>query len=129
MDTAPPSSFDPPEPVGWPFPWRGLCGGGIFIALAASPVGVWIGMVSLWAWLICGLPFALVGEMLGAGQAATLVGPAVLVLLAVCVSIHAIVGARERQARALLMNKLTLFILLVAGMTLSVFRFNEAWPY
>ncbi|QTC91683.1 hypothetical protein [Brevundimonas goettingensis] len=129
MDSAKPSSFSGPEPIGWPFPWWGLFGGGVFIALAASPVGAWIGIISVWAWLMCGVPFAIVGELVGAGPAATIAGPAVLVLLSIGVSIHAIVRARERQVRGLLMNKLALFILLVTGMTVSVFTFGNAWPY
>jgi len=117
---------------GWPFPWWGLLGGGVFLGAMFTPLGGIMGVVAGFGLAMLSAPVLMIAAAIGAGDAAPMAATiflGFLVLLGIGKLVMDIVRAPDRRSRSLLMNRLTLFVLLTAGLVVSLFALQDAWRY
>jgi hypothetical protein len=125
-------SMRSPEPVGWPFPWWGLLCGGVFLAAMFTPLGGFMGVIAGFGLALLAMPFFAIGALIGgdgAGPLSALIGLSGLVMLGIGKLAVDIARAPDRRARSLLMNRLALFLLSVAGLVVAVLALEDAWRY
>ena len=118
------------EPVGWPFPWWGLLGGGAFPAAMFTPFGAYIAVIAAFGLAMLSIPFLLIGTFIGgdtAGPISALIGLSGLVLLGIAKLAVDVTRASDRRSRSLLMNRLVLFVLSVAGLVVGLIALDDAW--
>jgi hypothetical protein len=120
------------EPVGWPFPWWGLLGGGVFLGAMFTPLSPWVGIVAAFGFAMLAIPFLAISALIGgdtAGPMGALIGLSFLFFLGVGKVVVDIARAPDRRTRSRLMNRLALFILLTTGLVLSAVQLEAAWRY
>jgi|GEM_PF-4677291 len=120
------------QAVGWPFPWWGLLGGAVFLGAMFTPAGPVVGVVAGFGLAMLSIPVLAIAAIAGASDAAPLAAMiflGFLVLLGIGKLVVDIARAPDRRARSLLMNRLALFVLIVAGLVVAVLALEDAWRY
>ncbi len=120
------------NPVGWPFPLWGLLGGSVFLGAMFTPLGGIMGVVAGFGLAMLSMPVLMIAAVIGVDDAAPLAAMiflGFLVLLGIGKLVADIARATDRRTRSLQMNRLTLFVLLTAGLVVSLFALQDAWRY
>lgn len=119
-------------PVGWPFPWKGLLTGGLFLAMVILPLGEVFGLLILMGGGLLFGPFVMVGILIAGEARGALVGVCLLgamILFGMVQKTVGIVRAQDRQTRALLMNRLVAAVLITIALILGALRFAAIWRH